>query len=786
MKHLLIILFLNLSIVPLFGQQAKQKTTLSGHITDVASGEELIGVNIYIKELGTGGVTNVYGFYSLTIPRGTYEVTYSYIGYESIVETIDLAGSVVKNMELSIRGETLDEIVVTSEKKDKNVESTEMSTVNLKMTSIKKLPALFGEVDIIKALQLLPGVQSAGEGTSGLYVRGGNVDQNLILLDEAPVYNASHLMGFFSVFNPDAIKDMQLYKGGIPAQYGGRLSSVLDIRMKEGNSKKFTASGGIGTISSRLTAEAPIAKGRGSFLVSGRRTYADIFLGLSKNPEVKENKLYFYDLNLKANYRISEKDRVFLSGYFGRDVFKFSDEFKMQWGNGTGTLRWNHTFNNRLFLNTSLIYSNFDYLLGDPAGVDAFEWTSNIKNQTGKFDFNYYLNPDNTLKFGVHTTRYQFAPGHARSGTPDDGGIFNDIKLDDVFAWEHAAYISNEHKITPRLKATYGLRVSAFQNVGEAEVYSYDKSNPEKYTVTDTTFYKKGEVYKTHAGLEPRLSLKYSLNDESSVKLSYNRTVQYIHLASNSTSASPLDIWFPSSTNVQPQRADQIAVGYFRNFKDNMFETSFEAYYKNMDNQIDFKDHAQLLLNEQLEGELRIGEGYAYGLEFMVRKQEGKLQGMLSYTLSRTERKIPEINNGKTYPNRYDRTHDISLFATYDLNDKWTFGSNWVYSTGAAVTMPTGRFEYGNMITPVYSDRNAARLPAYHRLDLSATLSPKSKKNPNRRFNHEWVFSIYNTYYRKNAFSINFVQDELNPTVTKAEKLYLFGIIPSITRNFKF
>ncbi len=433
-----------------------------------------------------------------------------------------------------------------------------------------------------------------------------------------------------------------------------------------------------------------------------------------------------------------------------------------------------------------MIYSNFDYLLGDPAGVDAFEWTSNIKNQTGKFDFNYYLNPDNTLKFGVHTTRYQFAPGHARSGTPDDGGIFNDIKLDDVFAWEHAAYISNEHKITPRLKATYGLRVSAFQNVGEAEVYSYDKSNPEKYTVTDTSFYKKGEVYKTHSGLEPRLSLKYSLNDESSVKLSYNRTVQYIHLASNSTSASPLDIWFPSSTNVEPQRADQIAVGYFRNFKDNMFETSVEAYYKNMDNEIDFKDHAQLLLNEQLEGELRIGEGYAYGLEFMVRKQEGKLQGMLSYTLSRTERKIPEINNGKTYPNRYDRTHDISLFATYDLNDKWSFGSNWVYSTGAAVTMPTGRFEYGNMITPVYSDRNAARLPAYHRLDLSATLRPKSKKNPNRRFNHEWVFSIYNTYYRKNAFSINFVQDELNPTVTKAEKLYLFGIIPSITRNFKF
>ncbi|MGB0931107.1 MAG: TonB-dependent receptor [Chitinophagales bacterium] len=783
MKQLFYLFLTFMFAISAFGQQ---KTTLSGHITDAASGEELIGVNIYIKELGTGGVTNVYGFYSLTVPRGRYEITYSYIGYESIVETIDLEGSVTKNIELSTRGKELEEFVVTSEKKDKNVESTEMSTVNMKVESIKKLPALFGEVDIIKALQLLPGVQSAGEGTSGLYVRGGNVDQNLILLDEAPVYNASHLMGFFSVFNPDAIKDMQLYKGGIPAQYGGRLSSVLDIRMKEGNSKRVAVSGGIGTVSSRLTVEAPIAKGRGSFLVSGRRTYADIFLGLSSNPEIRENKLYFYDLNLKGNYRLGEKDRIFLSGYFGRDVFKFSDEFKMQWGNGTGTLRWNHIFSNKLFMNTSLIYSNFDYLLGDPAGVDAFEWTSDIQNQTGKVDFNYFLNPENTLKFGVHSTRYQFSPGHARSGTPDDGGIFNDIKLPDIFAWEHAAYLSNEHKITPRLKATYGLRFSAFQNVGKATVYSYDKSNPDNYTVMDSTHYDKGEVYKTHTAIEPRLALKYSLNDESSVKLSYNRTVQYVHLASNSTSASPLDIWFPSSTNVEPQRADQIAIGYFRNLKNNMFETSVEAYYKKMDNQIDFKDHAQLLLNEQLEGELRIGEGYAYGLEFMVRKQEGKLQGMLSYTLSRTERKIPEINNGKLYPNRYDRTHDVSLFATYDLSDKWTFGGNWVYTTGAAVTMPTGRFEYGNMITPVYSDRNAARLPAYHRLDLSATLRPKSKKKPNRKFKHEWVFSIYNTYFRKNAFSINFVQDEKNPNVTKAEKLYLFGIIPSITKNFKF
>ena len=760
MRQLFYLSLLFFLAIPLFGQESPSKTTLSGHITDASSGEELIGVNIYIKELGTGGVTNVYGFYSLTIPRGSYEIIYSYVGYESIVETIDLEGAITKNIELSRKGEELEEIVVTSERKDKNVESTEMSTVNLKVESIKKLPALLGEVDIIKALQLLPGVQSAGEGTSGLYVRGGNVDQNLILLDEAPVYNASHLMGFFSVFNPDAIKDMQLYKGGIPAQYGGRLSSVLDIRMKEGNSKKFAASGGIGTVSSRLTLEAPIAKGRGSFLVSGRRTYADIFLGLSSNPDVKENKLYFYDLNLKGNYRISEKDRIFLSGYFGRDVFKFSDEFKMQWGNGTGTLRWNHIFSNRLFMNTSLIYSNFDYLLGDPAGVDAFEWTSDIQNQSGKIDFNYFLNPENTLKFGVHSTRYQFSPGHARSGAPNDDGIFNDIRLPDIFAWEHAAYLSNEQKISPRLKASYGLRVSAFQNVGKATVYTYDKSNPDDYTVSGSTDYDKGEVYKTHSGIEPRFSLKYSLNDQSSVKLSYNRMVQYVHLASNSTSASPLDIWFPSSPNVEPQRADQVAVGYFRNFKNNMFETSVEAYYKNMDNQIDFKDHAELLLNEYLEGELRIGEGYAYGLEFMLRKQEGKLQGMLSYTLSRTERKIPEINNGKTYPNRYDRTHDISLFATYDLNEKWSFGSNWVYTTGAAVTMPTGRFEYGNMITPVYSDRNAARLPAYHRLDLSATFRHKSKKNPNRRFKRETVFSLYNAYYRKNAFSINFVQDE--------------------------
>jgi hypothetical protein len=774
MKHLIGLIFLLLITLSV---NAQEKATISGSITDSESGEELLGAAIFVKELSTGTTTNLYGFYSLTIPKGSYTLVYSFIGFNNIEQAIELQGNQKISIEMKIKGKTLKEFEVTAESAKKNVESVEMSTINMKMEAIKKIPALMGEVDVIKAIQMLPGVQTIGEGTSGFYVRGGAVDQNLVLLDEAPVYNASHLMGFFSVFNSDAIKDVQLYKGGIPAEYGGRLSSVLDIRMNEGNSKKFTAKGGIGTISSRLTLEAPIIKDKSSFMLSGRRTYADVFLKLSKDTNLQKQKLYFWDLNLKANYKINENNRIFLSGYSGRDVLGGDEQFQIRWGNKTATLRWNHIYNAKLFSNVTLLYSKFDYFLGEPTGAEAFSWTSDITDYTAKVDYNYFANPNNTIKFGLHSTYHKFNPGFV-AGEGDET-IFNSLQLAKINALEHAVYFSNEHKISPRITAVYGMRYSMFQNVGPATVYGYDSL----YAVQDTSTSGKGEVYQTYGGFEPRLGVKYSLNEMSSVKLSYNRTRQYVHLASNTTSSSPLDIWFPSSPNIGPQLADQVAVGYFRNFLDNKYETSVEVYYKKMQNSIDFSDHAQLLLNPYLEGELRIGEARAYGLEVMLQRQRGRFTGFVSYTLARTEKYIPDISPD-WYPAKYDKTHDVSIVGTFQISKRLEVSANWVYSTGAAVTMPTGRFEYAGMIVPVYSSRNGARLPAYHRADIAFLL--KSKEKEGKRWTGDWVFSIYNLYARHNAFSINFRQDEDDPTKTYAEKTYLFGIVPSITYNFKF
>lgn len=756
---------------------AQDKATISGSITDSGTGEELLGAAVYVKELKTGTTANLYGFYSLTIPKGKYTLVYSYLGYANVEKTVDLQSNIKMNLEMSPKGKQLTEFEVVGEAKNENVESVDMSTINMKMETIKKIPALMGEVDVIKAIQLLPGVQTVGEGNSGFYVRGGAVDQNLVLLDEAPVYNASHLMGFFSVFNSDAIKDVQLYKGGIPAQYGGRLSSVLDIRMNEGNSKKFSGAGGIGTISSRLTLEGPIIKDKSSFMVSGRRTYADQFLRFSKDSTLREQKLFFWDLNGKANYKLNDNNRLFLSIYSGRDVLGGDSNFQIRWGNTTGTLRWNHIYNDRLFSNVTLIYSKFDYFLGEPTGAEAFSWTSDINDYTAKVDYNFFVNPSNTVRFGVQSTYHKFNPGFvAGVGTET---IFNSLQLAKVNALEHAAYISNEHKISPRFTALYGLRYSYFQNIGPGTSYGFDDS----YQVTDTAVYGKGDIYQTYGGLEPRLGMKYSLTELSSVKLSYNRTRQYIHLASNTTASSPLDIWFPSSPNVKPQIADQIAIGYFHNFKSNMFETSVELYYKDMQNSIDFRNHAQLLLNPLLEGELRFGDARAYGAEFLIRKNDGRLTGFISYTLARTERNIPEIT-ADWYPAKYDKTHDIAIVLNYEISKRWEVSGNWVFSTGSAVTMPTGRFEYGGVIVPVYSERNGARLPNYHRMDIAAILHGKEKEG--KKWNGEWVFSVYNAYARKNPFSINFKQEESDPTQTYAEMTYLFSIVPSITYNFKF
>lgn len=773
MKQFILIL---IALLISFISWAQNKYTISGHVKD-ASGEDLIGATIYVTNLKTGTVTNVYGFYSITLNKGTYQLDYSYVGFETLSKTIDLNENKNIDITLTEASKNIEEVVVTAKRKNDNIVKTEMSTMKLEAKEIKKVPALMGEIDVIKTLQLLPGIQSTGEGFSGFNVRGGSPDQNLILFDEATVYNASHLMGFFSVFNNDAVKDLKIYKGDIPAQYGGRLSSLLDIRMKEGNQKNLEATGGIGTISSRLTLEGPIIKDKWSVLISGRRTYADLFLLLSSDDALKSTKLYFYDLNLKTNYKINDKNRIFVSGYFGRDVLKFSDLYSFDWGNYTLTTRWNHLFTDKLFSNFSLIYSKYDYKMQSGDNNLGFKWISNLEDFKFKSDLNYYPNPRNTIKFGLEVIHHHFIPGVATSA---NASVNNTISMPESYALEYGIYISNEHKLFDNLTLNYGLRGSMFQNMGDATSYNFD----ENYQTIDSTVYNRWEIYHTYSGLEPRLSLNYTLNQRSSIKASYSRTFQYMHLASNSTAGSPLDVWVPSTPNIHPQKADQFAVGYFRNFFDNLLETSVELYYKDMDNQIDFKDFANLMLNAEYESEFRIGDAWAYGAEFFIRKQQGRFTGWISYTLSRAKRKIPEINEGRVYSSSYDRPHNISIVAMYDLNKRWNVSATWVYASGTPVTFPTGRYEQGNMIIPIYSERNGFRMPDYHRMDLSITL--KSKEKPNKRMTSDLNLSIYNVYNRHNAWMIDFSEDEDHPNTTVAELVYVFPIIPSLTWNFHF
>jgi hypothetical protein len=751
--------------------------SISGHVKDAETGEDLIGASVYVKETGSGSVTNVYGFYSISLLPGNYTVRFSYVGYITLEKSLKVDKDFHLDVELEPSSKTLQEVEITAQRTDENVRAVEMSVTRMDVEVIQKIPALMGEVDIIKAIQLLPGVQSTSEGSSGFSVRGGNPDQNLVLLDEATVYNPSHFIGFFSVFNNDAIKDVKLFKGDIPARYGGRLSSVLDVRMRDGNMKRFSGTGGIGIISSRLTLEGPIIKDKSSFLVSGRRTYADLFLIFSKDEQLRTSKLYFYDLNAKANYMIGENDRIYISGYFGRDVFK--NEFaKMLIGNATGTLRWNHVFSQKVFSNITLLYSHYTYNLGTPPGEPTgFEWLSHLEDIQLKTDVTWYTHPDHIIRFGFSSIYHTFDPGVAK-GVGEES-IFTEYALPKTHGLESGLYASNEQKIGSRLTLKYGLRFSLFQNVGPATVYKYD----ENYLVADSSIYTRGDFYKTYSGLEPRLGVAYMLNEESSLKASYTHNYQYLQLAQNSTAGTPLDIWFSASPNVKPQIADQLALGYFRNFRDNMIEASVEVYYKSIRNAIDFKDHAELLLNKYLEGELRFGNAWSYGIEFLVRVPEGRLNGWVSYTYSRTFREFEEINNGKKYPAPYDAPHDVSIVVNYELSQRFSFSTNWVYATGRPVTFPTGRAVIDGAIVPIYSDRNAYRMPAYHRLDLSVTYRGKPKE---RRFKGEWVLSVYNAYNRHNAWSINFVQDQNDPFTTYAEKTYLFGIVPSITYNFKF
>lgn len=771
-------LLLLVSVTMIAAVLPAERISLSGSVKDETNGEVLIGVTVYIKELKTGTVTNNYGFYSLSVPKGKYTVEYSYVGYQSEIKSIELKDRLQLNVDLKAATTEIKEVEVTSQRKDNNLSANMMSAKQVSINTIRKMPALMGEVDLLKAVQLLPGVVSAGEGTSSFSVRGGGIDQNLIVLDEATIYNASHMMGFFSVFNNDAIKNMTLYKGDIPATYDGRLSSLLEVQMKDGNAKKFSGSGGIGLISSRLTLEGPIGSDNTSYIVSARRTYADLFLKLSSDKNIKDNSLYFYDLNAKINHRFDDNNRLYLSGYLGQDVFKNSSA-GFNFGNSTLSARWNHLFSQKLFSNFSLNYSRYSYgLESDFANTSNFDWRYSMRDVGFKADFSWFVNPDNTIKFGYNNVLHNLKPGTVTS----KGGTtaFSDYELPDVNAFEHAVYLSDECQLTKRFSVKAGLRLTGFSSIGSGTVYNFD----ENYNVIDSTVYKAGQVIKTYYRLSPRLGFNYRLNEVSSVKASYARTNQFLQVASNSTAGTPLDLWFTAGKNIKPQTCDQYALGYFRNFFNNMLEGSVELFYKSMQNTIDFKDHANLLLNRELEGELRFGHSRAYGAEFQLQKNEGRLNGWISYTYSRAERTINGVNNNQTYLSPYDRPHTVYIVGNYDLSEHVSFGANFVYSTGQPITYPVARMEIGNVILPIYSQRNAYRMPDYHRLDVSLTWKPKAKKK--KLWTGEWNFSVYNVYAHKNAWAINFVNDENNAYVTKAQMTYLFTFVPSITYNFKF
>ncbi|NOY51373.1 MAG: TonB-dependent receptor [Chlorobi bacterium] len=777
MQRIFLILLILASVFSAQGsKEPKGKFTLSGFVKDADNGEMLPWATIYVKEVKAGAATNTYGFYSISLEPGTYHVIFSFIGYANIEKTIELTSNRSLNINLKPSTENLSEVEITGKAKNDNITQAQMSVNKIDSKTIQAIPALMGEVDLIKALQLLPGVKFAAEGSSGFSVRGGSPDQNLVLLDEATVYNAGHLMGFFSVFNNDAVKNVELYKGDLPAKYGGRLSSLVDVRMKDGNKKEFHGNGGIGLISSRLTLEGPIVRNKGSFMISGRRSYADLFLKLSSKEELKNNILYFYDLNTKMNYNLNQNNHLFISGYFGKDVFK-NKGFGMNWGNATGTARWNHVFNDKLFSNFTFIASNFSYKLG-LTNERGFDWTSNLTDYNLKGDLNWYLNSNNTISFGFSSIYHDFFPGEIK-GTGTESFI-TEYGLPNNYALENGVYITNVQKIGSLISLKYGLRISMFNNIGPNTVFNYDSTGQP----LDSTVYGKGDFYNTYFGFEPRLGAVFRLNESSSVKASYSRNYQYLQQAQNSTAGSPLSIWFSSSPNIKPQYSDQFALAYFRNFENNKFEGSIEAYYKDIKNAIDFRDYAELLLNKYIEGEILSGRAYGYGIEFLLRKNSGKLNGWVSYTYSRTYRQIDGINSGVAYRAPYDRPHDISVVLNYNLNEQISLGLTWVYLTGQPITFPVGRFVYGNTVVPFYSGRNDYRMPDYHRLDLSFTW--REKHDPGKKWHSELNFSIYNAYNRKNAWIINFQSDTKDPSVTYAEMTYLFGIIPSFTYNFKF
>lgn len=772
--------------------QAQKKFTISGVVADEKNKETLIGVSLFVQETKTGLVTNEYGFYSITLPEGDYTLQINYMGYQTVTEKIKLNQDLKKNFYLSVSSQQLDEVVIVDNKKRVDIRKPEMSVNKLTIQEIKEMPVIFGEVDVLKSILTLPGVTNAGEGQSGFNVRGGGADQNLVLLDESTIYNSSHLFGLFSVFNPDAIKDLKLYKGGIPSRFGGRLSSILDIYQKEGNKNAFHMNGGIGLISSRILAEGPIVKDKGSFLIAGRGSYAHLFLKLFDNP----NSAYFYDLNTKLSYSINEKNNVYLSGYFGRDVFQLNDSFVNTYGNAVINFRWNHLYSDKLFSNLSMIYS--DYYYGLRLDFVGFNWDSGIKNYNIKYDFKHYITDKFKLNYGVQSHYYDFNPGKIEP-TGEDSGI-NPEQLDKKYAMENAIYADAEHQISNKISLSYGLRFSNFLRLGQQTMNTYTNDQPvifnpdfqiyQSAEPIGTVSYGKNKTIAKFDNLEPRFAVSYVINEEQSVKASYNRMTQYLHLISNTQSPTPLDVWAPSDRYLKPQLLDQVALGYFRNFKDDLYSLEVESFFKKIKNRVDYIDGANLIANEAIEQVILNGKARAYGLEVLFRKNSGRFKGWVSYTLSRTEQQVagrtPEetgINNGNWYKTGFDKLHNLAVVANYKLNEKWRFSANLIAQTGQPVTFPNGQYQYEGITVPVFSGRNEENLPTYHRLDVSATLTPT--KNKGRKWQAEWVFGIYNVYNRQNAASITFRQNQETGS-NEALRLSIFGIVPSATYNIKF
>jgi hypothetical protein len=751
-------------------ETVKKKYTISGFISDADDGEALIGTNIFINELGAGVVTNAYGFYSITIPEGYYSIKYSYMGYKTDEIFSGLFRNLNLNVELSKKTLTLDTILVTADSED-FLNSTEMSIIQLTPEKLENVPFLLGEKDILRTLHLLPGVTFGQDGDCGIYVRGGDQDQNLTLIDEAPVYNAFHSFGFFSVFNSDAVKSVKLYKGAAPPKYGGRISSILDIKMNEGNLKEFNGVAGLGLIFSRFTLQGPIIKDKSSFIISGRRTYIDLFKVFSSSRDVEDSDLYFYDLNLKANYRLSNNDRFYLSGYMGRDGFGFSDIFNVDWGNITSTLRWNHLFNNKLFLNSSLIYSHFNHnttINSEDEDDEVVELISKVDDITLKEDFEYFIDANNTINFGLNYIYHNFLPGSMSATGPDP---FHFI-LGKRSAHEFSLYISHEYSVNKKSKIDYGLRTTLFSVEGLEDIITISDIEEKPFL----GFHKDEKT--NYWRFEPRIAYTHRLDNRSTVKADFSMSHQYLHKLSNSNSGSPIDVWQPSSSIVKPQSANQFSLGYYRNFGLDEYEFSIEAYYKYMNNMIDYKEGAHLFFRNYFESELVFGEGRAYGIELFLKKKYGDFTGWVGYTLSKSEREFPDINNGEPFPAKFDRTHDFSVVASYSISDDWTISANMIYTTGHNVTIPYGKYIIDNRTINAYSSRNGYRLPPYHRLDIGISYVNDSGGT--------WNLSLYNVYAHKNTYTIQIRESDTNLGMREAVRLSLFSIVPSISYTFKF